>query len=151
MLRRTIITIALLCVGAAGLAASPAAAAPTSTAECISRGTILTFKPWYANTVEFKAGSGGRPGTCEIKSPGDTADKQRDFIWGIVLVIVEDIFQLAAYIAVGFIMYGGFLYLTSTGSPENTKRAMSTIVNAVIGMVVAISAAAIVGFIGGSL
>ncbi|MDO4773867.1 MAG: pilin [Candidatus Saccharibacteria bacterium] len=145
MIRRILLTIALLCVGATAVMATPAA--ELTKEECIERGTILTFKPWYANIVD--GGSGNSE--CTIRPIGDTVEEQREYIWGIVLVIVEDIFQLAAYVAVGFIMYGGFLYLTSTGSPEYTKQALRTIMNAVIGLVVAISAAVIVGFIGGRI
>lgn len=146
MMRRILLTIALLCVSVTAVMATPAAA--LSKDECIAKGTILTFKPWYANIVE---GGSDPKNPCSIKAPGSDADEQKRYVWGIVLVIVEDIFQLAAYVAVGFIMYGGFLYLTSTGSPEYTKQALRTIINAVIGLVVAISAAAIVGFIGGKL
>lgn len=144
MIRRIILTAALLCTAAIAVT-TPVAA--LSKDECIARGTILTFKPWYANVVEGGSGNDA----CTIKPIGSTAQEQQEYIWGIVLVVVEDIFQLAAYIAVGFIMYGGFLYLTSTGSPEYTKQALRTIINAVIGLVVAVSAAAIVGFIGGRL
>jgi len=60
--------------------------------------------------------------------------------------ILQIIMGVLAAVAVLMVTIGGFRYVTSEGNPENTKKARSTIVYALIGLVVAISAEAIVSF-----
>lgn len=69
----------------------------------------------------------------------------------IGLAIIEILLRVSGMVAVGFIIYGGFRYLTSQGEPEAYKMAQKTIINALIGLVIAILAVTIVSFIGGSL
>ena len=56
--------------------------------------------------------------------------------------------QIAAYVTVAFIIMGGFKYMTSSGSPDQAAKAMKTIINAVIGMVVALGSVGLVNFVG---
>ena len=72
-----------------------------------------------------------------------------DFIWAIILNVVNDIFQAVAYVAVGFVMWGGFLFMTSTGNPDQAARGRKTLINALIGAVIAMSAGIIVNFFKG--
>ena len=69
----------------------------------------------------------------------------------IGMAVLDDLIRIAAMVAVGYVIYGGFLYMTSQGSPDGTKRAQGTIVNALVGLVIAILAASIVSFIGNRL
>jgi len=69
----------------------------------------------------------------------------------IVLAVAEDLIRVAALVAVGYIMYGGIQYMTSGGSPDATKKAQNTIINSLIGLVIAILATSIVSFIGHQL
>jgi hypothetical protein len=69
----------------------------------------------------------------------------------IALAILDDLIRLAAMVAVGYVIYGGVLYTTSQGAPDMVKKAQQTIINALIGVGVAIVAAAVVAFIGYSL
>ena len=85
--------------------------------------------------------------SCNIKKPGDGTDAQANFIWKIVLNIVDDMFQIVGYIVTGYIMYGGFLMMSSVGSPEKAARAQKTMLSAVVGLVVTIAAIAIVNLI----
>src|SRR5260221_14342044 len=50
----------------------------------------------------------------------------------ILLAIVDDLFRLAGLLAVFFIMYAGFKYITSQGEPAETKAALSTALSALI-------------------
>lgn len=74
-----------------------------------------------------------------------------DVIWGIGLAIFEDLLRIAGMVAVFFVIYGGVRYLTSQGSPEATKGAWETILNALIGLGIVIIAAASVSFIANRL
>ena len=69
----------------------------------------------------------------------------------LLLGIIDILVRIAALIAVGFVIYGGFKYITSQGSPEATAAALSTILHALIGLGVAVFATAIVFFVGTSL
>ena len=69
----------------------------------------------------------------------------------VLLAVVEILLRLAAMVAVAYVVYAGFLYMTSQGEPDKAKSAQQTITNAVIGLVIAILATGIVSFIGGRL
>ena len=66
----------------------------------------------------------------------------------IALAIVDDLLRVAVLIAIVYVIYGGILYTTSEGSPEQTGKAQDTIKNALAGLTIAILATAVVGFIG---
>ena len=54
-----------------------------------------------------------------------------------LLTLVGNIITgLVGIAAVAGLIYGGVLYMTAGGSPENTKKAMGVITNTVIGIVV---------------
>jgi hypothetical protein len=67
---------------------------------------------------------------------------------GILLAVFEIILRIGGLAAVGFIIFGGFQYLISQGEPDRTKGAKSTILNALIGLAITLSATAIVNLIG---
>jgi hypothetical protein len=53
--------------------------------------------------------------------------------------------------SVAYIIYGGYKYIMSQGNPESLKNAQNTIMNAIIGLVIAIISVNIVQFIIGRL
>lgn len=83
-------------------------------------------------------------GRCQLPAgfqfPGDLAL--------VALALLEIVLRLAGLIAIAFVMYGGFQFVTSQGDPEASKKARQTIINAVIGLVIALFATAIVAFVG---
>jgi hypothetical protein len=70
-------------------------------------------------------------------------------IWLILAAIIELMLRVAALAAVFLVIYGGVQYIISQGEPDKISRARSTIQNAVIGLVISITAAATVAFIAG--
>ena len=89
-------------------------------------------------------------GNCEIAGPFKSGTDELDWqkAGGLVaLAIVEILTRLAAIVAVGYVIYGGFRYITSQGEPDNTKSARQTIQNGLIGLVIALIATASVAFI----
>lgn len=64
-----------------------------------------------------------------------------------VQAVVGFFFVLVGIIAVIMVIVGGFQYATSTGDPQKTKKAKDTILYALIGLVISISAWTIVNFI----
>ena len=135
MIKKMIIATILIINGAVGLSV---VLPNTALANCPD-GKILTLKPWYDGLMNTN--------DCSINAPQGSAKSMADFIWKIVLNIVDDLFQIVAYITTGFIMYGGFLMLTASGSPDRTSKAIKTIINAMIGLVIALASIAIVNLV----
>lgn len=96
---------------------------------------LLTFPAWYRGIVDTS--------TCDIKSP-TAVGGIGSFIWTIALNSIEILLNLIGYAAVGFIIYGGYKYMISAGSPDGMVAARKTILNAVIGLAISIAAVAIV-------
>jgi hypothetical protein len=65
-----------------------------------------------------------------------------------LLAVVDDLLRIAGIVAVAFVLYGAFRYTASQGDPEQTGKAQSTIINALIGMAVATVAIAFISFLG---
>lgn len=66
----------------------------------------------------------------------------------VLLAIIDDLLIIIGIVAVAFVIYGAFMYVTSQGNPEQTGKAQGTIINALIGTAFAITAATFVNFLG---
>lgn len=117
-----------------------------ATPDC-SKKTFMGLVPWFQYlNVEYHAPTA----SCRITNFNDSTQAlgaHSPFLL-IGLAILEDLIRLAALIAVGYVIYGGFQYMTSQGAPDSTKKAQQTIINAVIGVVIAILAASGVAYLG---
>lgn len=104
-------------------------------------GSFLGFPTWY----EYLPGTINSSGLCspQITSLND--------IWLIVAAIIEIMLRVAAIVAVIFVVYGGFSYVTSQGEPDKTGSAKNMLTNALVGLAIAVMAAAIVSFIAKSI
>jgi hypothetical protein len=69
-------------------------------------------------------------------------------LWAIALAVVDILLVIGGLVAVVFVIYGGFQYITSQGEPDKTAAAKSTITNAIVGLVIILLAIGIVSFIG---
>lgn len=65
--------------------------------------------------------------------------------------ILDIVFGIFGAVAVLFIVIGGFRYVISSGDPKNTAKAKNTIIYALVGLVITLSATAIVNFVAGKL
>ncbi|HUS25865.1 MAG TPA: pilin [Nevskiaceae bacterium] len=70
-------------------------------------------------------------------------------LWLILAAIIEDLLRLVALFAVALVIWGGIQFISSQGDPGATTKARQTILNAIIGLVIAILAATVVAFIAG--
>ncbi len=112
--------------------------------------TFLGMKPWFA----YLPDTAFEGGTCEITKfeiLGDQAAGKPSYVLPIAVAIVDMLVRVAGMVAVGFVIVAGIQFITSQGDPEHTKRARQSIINALIGVVIAIVAAPIVSYIGGQL
>ncbi len=100
--------------------------------------------PWY-KYLKFETTAGG----CQITQfnvlpkGGNPSD-----IPLVLLAVVDDLLRVAGLIAVVFVIYGAVNYATSQGNPDQVSKAQSTVINALIGLVLAMIAVATVTFIG---
>ena len=67
------------------------------------------------------------------------------------ITIINLMLDLLTVIAIGFIIYGGFQMVLSGGNEKKVTEARSTIVNAIIGLVIAILSFTIVTVVGNTL
>jgi threonine/homoserine/homoserine lactone efflux protein len=65
----------------------------------------------------------------------------------LALNIVQILLSVVGYVSLGYIIYGGFKYMTQGDNSSGTAGARKTIQNAVIGLVIAIMSVAIISFI----
>jgi hypothetical protein len=80
---------------------------------------------------------------CKI----DTTGMGGDVVVLVVMALIDILLVLAGLLAVGFIIFGGFKYITSQAEPTKLAGARTTILNAVIGLVIAIIASNVITFI----
>lgn len=117
-------------------------AAPSPTCK---PGTFFGLPTWYeylykAGRIDYKGS------TCRLVEPFQMND-----ILLVAMALLDLGLRLAGAIAVGYIIYGGIQYVISSGEPDKTKKAQETIVNALIGLVLAMLATVIVQFIGNEI
>jgi hypothetical protein len=68
-------------------------------------------------------------------------------VWLILAAIIEALVRIAGLIAVFYVIYGGIQLMISRGEPDKFAQARSTIINAVVGVAIAILAASAVNFV----
>jgi len=113
--------------------------------------SFMGLKTWFAYFPASWFGGGGY-GACDINKNFQLLPTNgQSGLLLIGLAIADDLLRIAALVAVGYVIYGGIQYETSNGDPNATKTAQQTIINALIGLVLAILAASIVGFVGDQL
>jgi hypothetical protein len=111
----------------------------TASAACTG-GNIMTIPPWYKGLQSDS--------DCKkLKSP-DELGGLSNYIWKIVLNVIEIMLHLVAYICIAFIIYGGFIFMTAGGS-DGAAKGRTTLLNAIIGLVISIASVAIVNLVSG--
>lgn len=95
---------------------------------------FLTFPVWYKGL------------TC---TDGVVQMTKINDIWKIGLNIVEMLIIATAYVSIGFIIWAGFKFMKSRGDPGKIVEARTAIVQAVLGLGIALASVAIVEFVSG--
>jgi len=124
-----IATLVMVMAGLAVMAPTPAMA--LGGGDC-GKGDFLGFRPWYKGLCNSDN---------EIEQP--EKDNEKDlalFIWTIALNVTFDLTLAVGYIALGFIIYGGYLYIMSQGDPSRLARGKKTLMSAIIGTIIAMLA-----------
>ena len=114
-------------------------------ASCTPKGGgFLGFPTWYKYLGGVSSPNGAGNATVCLPKVGALSD-----IWLVVAALIEILLRLAGLAAIIYVVYGGFQYVTSQGEPDKASRARQTLLNALIGLVIAISAAILVTYVAG--
>jgi len=79
--------------------------------------------------------------------PGLVEPFGTDNLLDVVSTIINLAFALAGIVAVVYLIMGGFNYVTAGGNPEAVEGAKTTLVNAIIGLVVILVSYLIIQFV----
>lgn len=74
-------------------------------------------------------------------------DSLKNGIWTIVSNVAADITVIASYLVLGYVIYGGYLYLFSTGDASKVANGKRTLFHAFIGLAIVLSARLVMGTI----
>lgn len=102
---------------------------------------FLGFPAWYRGLTDEN---------CNIKSPSDSGGIS-NFIWHIVLNIIEMAMLLVGYISAFFFLYGGFQFITSQGDVAGATKARTTLTNAAVGLIISLVAVVVINFVVGRI
>lgn len=69
----------------------------------------------------------------------------------LLLGVFDILLFVAGLVAIGFIIFGAFQYMLSQGNPEGSKNGRTTIINALIGLVIVLMSTTLVSFIAGNI
>ncbi|MEX0749019.1 MAG: pilin [Candidatus Saccharimonadales bacterium] len=106
----------------------------TFAAVCPSTSNFLGFPNWYRGLE------------CD---GGQVVFQDINNLWVVVANVMDITIRLAGLLAVIFIIFGGIRYITSGGSSSAVESAKKILLNALIGLVIAILASTLVGFVAG--
>lgn len=119
--------------------------------------TFLFFKPWYAGICTGSGKDTELMPVCEKDAAdcksvhGDNYVSLATFVWTIVLNVLFDLTLVIGYLAMMMMVYGGYQYIMSQGDPAKMAKGKKTLVTAVTGVVLGLSASVLVNVIIGIL
>lgn len=139
MKEKILVALGVILFGATSLAAVPT---PVMAAggSCGTQ-NFLGMKPWYAGLCD------GDDSSSNIVTPSEKEQggiSIATFVWTIVLNVLFDLMVAIGYIAVGFVVYGGYLYIMSQGDPTKAQKGKRTLMTAITGVVIAMGASVLV-------
>lgn len=112
------------------------------------RNDFFGLRPWYHYLPSDHFDG------CDIRQfhllPGNGSNDHSD-VPLVLLAVIDDLLRIAALIAVGFIIVGAVQLITSQGNPDDASKARTTIINALLGLAIAVTAVAFVSFLGSKI
>lgn len=109
--------------------------------DCDLPATKFGLPTWY----KYLKGQTDPAGNCRLLTEFNL--RSINTFLSVGLAIVELLLSIAGIVAVVFIVVAGFRYTLSRGKPDETAKAQESIINALVGLVIAILAATLVRFI----
>lgn len=146
---RIMATITALFVVVGSMVVIALAVAPVANASGNCNTRLLGMPTWYDGLVSPQTDTQGD--SCAIMNPEEYRGGLGAFVWRIVLNVIEAFLIIVGYASVIMIIVGGFLYMVATGDSSKIASAKKTILNAVIGLIIALSSVAIVNVVKGAI
>lgn len=109
-------------------------------------GVMVTGAGAYATNETICSDPNATPDMQELAGCNETTLVDEVANTGLNFVI-----SVTGIIAVGVMVYGGFVYLTAQGDPSRAKRGRDVILYGLVGLAVAVLAFAIVTFVAANL
>ena len=97
--------------------------------------SLLGFPTWYCYLPKNTDGSPSITGINDV--------------WLIIAAVLEILLRIAALAAVTFVIVGAVKFITSQGEPDAAAKARTTIISALVGLVISVIAATAVTYIAG--
>ena len=86
---------------------------------------FLGLVPWY----------------CNVKLEGVSSEEElSNNVWIALANVSKDLVVVAAYLILGFVIYGGYLYIFSAGEPTKVAMGKKTLTNGFIGLAIVLLA-----------
>lgn len=148
VIMKQLIAAIIVVTALAGAVLAPSLAYPTPAYAACSSAAVLGVVPWYRGLQSEETDKQGNK-YCAVTIPKDGGLSK--FVTMIALNILQAAFTIAAYVAIFFIIKGGFTYMLSAGSSDGMANAKKTITNAIIGLVIVLLSTAIINTIAGIL
>jgi hypothetical protein len=121
----------------------------SAAATCTNAKGFLTLPVWYRG-LNVSESDCGIVDPNQLNTAGSGANNGlSNFIWRVVLNVIDMALQLVGYIAVGFVLYGGFTMIISSGAPEVMAKGRKTILDAIIGLIISIASVGIINLVMG--
>jgi len=89
---------------------------------------------------------GGNP--CPVIANPESVEGDRNSLANLIIGIARFVTFVVGAVAVLFLVYGGVLFVTDNGDGNSAKKGKLVLINAVIGLIIAIVAYTIVGLVG---
>jgi hypothetical protein len=105
---------------------------------CTNSTTFLGIPGWYEYLQVTDDGTGNG---CQVNAP---AGSNKAVL--IALAAIDILLRFSSLVALIFVVYGGFRFATAQGSPDAISKGKKTVVNALVGLVIAVLASQIVKF-----
>jgi hypothetical protein len=137
---------------------------PTSSIPAVCKGgDFFGLVPWYHYlhlTSRDTTPGNDETATCQVcfnvldttsTSPECNQGDTHSDIPLVLLAVIDDLLRIAGLVAIGYIFYGATQYTISQGNPDATSKAQQTVINALVGLGIALVTIGVVTFIGTQL
>lgn len=113
---------------------------PDPTDDC-NKATLFGMPAWYKG-LAIKDSNG----KCVVGTPKNDEEASM-VIWIIILNVTSAILVMVGYLALGFVIYGGYLYILAGGDTGKVAKGKKTLTAAIIGLVIILLANGIINTI----
>ncbi len=122
-----------------------ALATPSLTASASPNTRSGNKSPYVTATTGFEGRSceyflGMVSWDCGFSGDVENEEELKTGIWTIIANIATDITVIAAYLVLGYVIYGGYLYIFSAGEAGKIAAGKNTLAQAFIGLAIVMSA-----------